>query len=55
MAIRAVPRRQDFYQRIAQGGSIEKLDTELAKWLAGLDVIVKRISAFVDENRYGKV
>ncbi|KIM78101.1 hypothetical protein PILCRDRAFT_824815 [Piloderma croceum F 1598] len=55
VAIRAVPYRHDFYQRIAQGGSTEKLDIELAKWLAGLDVIVKRISAFVDEGNYGKV
>lgn len=55
MAIRAVPYRRDFYDRIAQGGSTEKLDIELAKWLAGLDVIVKRISAFVDEGHYGKV
>jgi hypothetical protein len=53
--MRAVPYRHDFYQRIAQGGSVEKLDIELAKWLAGLDVIVKRISAFVDEGNYGKV
>ncbi|KAF8992715.1 glycolipid transfer protein [Cyathus striatus] len=35
--IRAVPRRRDFYACIAQGGSVEKLDEELAKWLAGLD------------------
>jgi len=55
VAIRAVPYRHDFYQRIAQGGSMEKLDMELAKWLAGLDVIVKRISAFLDEGNYGKV
>jgi len=55
VAIRAVPYRHDFYQRIAQGGSTEKLDIELAKWLAGLDIIVKRISAFVDEGGYGKV
>ena len=40
---------------MAQGGSVEKLDTELAKWLTGLDLIVKRISTFVEENQYGKV
>lgn len=50
-----MPYRQDFYARIAQGGSIEKLNEELAKWLAGLDVIVKRMCKFVDENMYGKV
>ncbi|KAF8991891.1 glycolipid transfer protein domain-containing protein [Cyathus striatus] len=37
VAIRAVPRRRDFYACIAQGGSVEKLDEELAKWLAGLE------------------
>jgi len=55
VAIRAVPYRHDFYQRLAQGGSVEKLDEELAKWLAGLQVIVKRISAFLDKGGYGKV
>ena len=50
-----MPYRHDFYQRLAQGGSVEKLDEELAKWLAGLQVIVKRISAFLDKGGYGKV
>ncbi|KAF8878383.1 glycolipid transfer protein domain-containing protein [Gymnopilus junonius] len=30
LAIRAVPRRDDFYAKISQGGSIEKLDAALA-------------------------
>ena len=52
--MRAVPYRHDFYQHIAQGGSTEKLDVELANsWLAGMDGIVKRISAYVDEGGYG--
>ncbi|KAF5372314.1 hypothetical protein D9615_009229 [Tricholomella constricta] len=47
VAIRAVPRRTEFYARIAQGGSIEKLDAELARWLVGLDALVKRIIIIV--------
>jgi len=55
VAIRAVPRRDDFYQRIAQGGSVEKLNVELVKWLAGLDVVVQRISGFLEQGKHGKV
>ncbi|KAH7922071.1 glycolipid transfer protein [Leucogyrophana mollusca] len=55
VAVRAAPHRRDFYARIAQGGSEEKLDIELSKWLAGLDVIVKRLKAFIEEGGYGKV
>jgi hypothetical protein len=55
VALRAVPSRPDFYARISQGGSIEKLDTELAKWLVGLDSLVKHISAFLEQGGYGKV
>lgn len=55
VAIRAVPRRSDFYMRIAQGGSVEKLDMELAKWLVGLDGIVKHMSAFLDQGGFGRV
>ncbi|THH16399.1 hypothetical protein EW146_g4236 [Bondarzewia mesenterica] len=42
LAIRAVPRRDDFYSRIAQGGSVDKLQAEMARWLVG-DYVVKRI------------
>ncbi|KAL0568005.1 hypothetical protein V5O48_013989 [Marasmius crinis-equi] len=55
VAIRAVPRRSDFFNRLAQGGSKEKLDGEMAKWLAGLDVIVKRTKAFLEGGGYGRV
>ncbi|KAF9457616.1 glycolipid transfer protein [Collybia nuda] len=55
VAIRAVPRRSDFYTRIAQGGSIEKLDVELAKWLVGLAALVSKISTFLEQGGYGKV
>jgi len=55
VAIRAVPRRSDFYTKLAQGGSIEKLDAGLAKWLAGLEIIVERVSTFLENGNYGKV
>ncbi|KZP16301.1 glycolipid transfer protein [Athelia psychrophila] len=55
VVLRAVPYRKDFYARIAQGGSIENLNAELAKWLVGLDIIVKRMCRFVDEGNFGKV
>ncbi|KAL0954259.1 hypothetical protein HGRIS_005387 [Hohenbuehelia grisea] len=55
VAIRAVPRRSDFYARIAQGGSKEALDAALGKWLEGLDRIVKRTSGFLAEGGYGRV
>ena len=55
VAIRAVPRRNEFYMRIVQGGSIEKLDVELRKWLCGLESIVKHVSDFLERGGYGKV
>jgi len=42
VALLSVPYRSDFYDRISQGSSHSKLDTELAKWLQGLDGIVTR-------------
>jgi hypothetical protein len=55
VAIHAVPRRDDFFTRIAQGGTIEKLHIELAKWLAALDALVIRLSAFLIEGNFGRV
>ncbi|KAI0766126.1 glycolipid transfer protein [Trametes elegans] len=55
VAIRAVPHRRDFYARITQGGSHEKFDSELTKWLAGLEVLVLRLKAFLDQGGYGRV
>jgi hypothetical protein len=55
VAIRAVPRRNEFYMRIVQGGSIEKLDVELGKWLCGLESIVKHVCVFLERGGYGKV
>lgn len=53
--MKAIPYRHDFYNRLAQGGSHEIFDAELAKWLDALDVIVKRIKTFLEEGGYGRI
>ncbi|RPD64080.1 glycolipid transfer protein [Lentinus tigrinus ALCF2SS1-7] len=55
VAIRAVPHRHDFYARLVQGGSHEKFDSELTKWLAGLEVIILRMKDFLAQGDYGMV
>jgi len=55
VAIHAVPRRDDFFTRIAEGGSVQKLDTEMAKWLAALNALAIRISSFLKDGNYGCV
>jgi len=55
LAIKAVPSRSEFYRRISQGGSHEKLDAELAKWLNGLGQIVAHMKRFLDEGGHGTV
>jgi len=55
VALLSVPTRPSFYDRISQGGSHAKLDTELAKWLEGLEGIVTRERKFLEEGGYGKV
>jgi len=55
VAIRAVPYRQDFYNRLTQGGSHEKFDAELTKWLVGLDTIVNRLKTFLEQGGHGRV
>jgi Glycolipid transfer protein (GLTP) len=55
IAILAVPRRDDFFNRIAEGGSVEKLDMEMTKWLAAIDALVIRLSAFLKDGDYGRV
>jgi hypothetical protein len=55
VAIRAVPRRNDFYTRIAQGGSKEDLDVALHQWLDGLKQVVDHISTWLREKGYGTV
>ncbi|KAM5534518.1 hypothetical protein V8D89_011850 [Ganoderma adspersum] len=55
VAIRAVPNRQDFYTRLTQGGSHEKFDDELGRWLTSLNGLVLRLKAFLSEGHYGTV
>ncbi|KAG1874303.1 glycolipid transfer protein domain-containing protein [Suillus subluteus] len=55
VAVRAAPYRRDFYARISQGAPLENLDAELAKWLSGLDVIVKRLKGFIEGEGYGRI
>ncbi|KAF7326604.1 Glycolipid transfer protein [Mycena sanguinolenta] len=55
LAIRAVPRRDQFYTQISQGGDRDKFAAELRRWLVGLDVIVQRMKAFLAEGGYGRV
>ena len=55
VAIRAVPHRRDFYARLTQGGSEEKFDGELTKWLGALEGIVSRMRGFLAEGRYGTI
>ena len=55
MALRTVPHRDDFYNRILQGGSREKLDAELERWLQGLEKIIERIKVFLESGGCSKV
>ncbi|KAH9940790.1 glycolipid transfer protein [Epithele typhae] len=55
IAIRAVPHRHDFYSKIGQGASDEKLDGELTRWLDGLDTILDRMRAFLGDGGYGRM
>jgi len=54
-ALVACPRREYFFATIADGGSREKLDEELAKWLGALDAIVQRMVAFYSANGHGDI
>ncbi|KAL5530953.1 hypothetical protein ACEPAG_3829 [Sanghuangporus baumii] len=54
-ALHACPNRRDFLLRIAQGGSQEKLDEELSRWLTGLDVLVRRMAKFYEDGGHGKI
>ncbi|KAJ7601059.1 glycolipid transfer protein domain-containing protein [Mycena floridula] len=55
VALRTVPHREDFYRRIAQGGDREKLDSELTRWLDGLDKIVKKMKSFLESGGWGTI
>ncbi|TFK48359.1 glycolipid transfer protein [Heliocybe sulcata] len=55
LAILSVPTRHTFFTQLAQGGDPSLLQSELTKWLDGLDVVVKRMKAFLEEGGHGKV
>jgi hypothetical protein len=55
VAIHAAPRRSDFYHRLSEGSSVEELDGELAKWLSGLDAVIRHGRAFLSQGGYGTV
>ncbi|KIY68700.1 glycolipid transfer protein [Cylindrobasidium torrendii FP15055 ss-10] len=55
VALRAVPYRKDFYDKIAQGAPHDKLDADLRLWLDGLDTIVTRLSRFLKDGGHGTV
>ncbi|KAI0310517.1 glycolipid transfer protein [Amylostereum chailletii] len=55
LAIRAVPYRSAFYSSIAEGGSVEKLDEEMAKWLVALEALVVHMTTFLANGNYGRV
>ncbi|KIK69282.1 hypothetical protein GYMLUDRAFT_152798 [Collybiopsis luxurians FD-317 M1] len=60
VAMKACPYRKDFYAKLAadpSGGPAaheSKVNEELDKWLAALDLIVKRMEAFYEKNGYNK-
>ncbi|KAK7473217.1 hypothetical protein VKT23_001315 [Stygiomarasmius scandens] len=60
VAMKACPYRKDFFEKLAAdpaGGPAvpqEKVEEDLAKWLAALDAIVKRMEAFYEKGGYGK-
>ncbi len=50
-----MPHREDFYNRLTEGTDHAKFDTELTKWLEGLEGIVARVKTFLEEGEYGNV
>lgn len=58
--MKACPYRKDFYAKLAAdstgGPSVpeEQLKEQLDKWLAALDLIVKRMEAFYEKHGYNK-
>ncbi|EIN14749.1 glycolipid transfer protein [Punctularia strigosozonata HHB-11173 SS5] len=60
IALRATPHRADFYARISESSPTAhdehaRLDVELTKWLAGLDIIVRHMKDFLERHDLGKV
>lgn len=55
VAMRAVPRRREFYARLAEGGSTAKLEGVLTQWLDALEVLVTHLRGFLEGGGYGRV
>ena len=53
--MRAVPRRREFYARLAEGGSTAKLEGVLTQWLDALEVLVTHLRGFLEGGGYGRV
>jgi hypothetical protein len=52
VALKACPYRKDFYAKL--GSPPEKVQDELTKWLAALEVIINRIQGLYETKGYGK-
>jgi len=55
VALTTAPSRVDFYARIAQGGSQEKLDAKLGGWLDGLDCNLQYVCKCYEDGGYGRI
>lgn len=52
--MKATPYRNDFYQKLSQGGSDAETEEKLAQWLTGLKTITDKMDAFYEKGGYGK-
>jgi hypothetical protein len=50
--LKACPYRKDFYAKL--GSPPEKVQDELTKWLAALEVIIDRVQGLYETKGYGK-
>jgi hypothetical protein len=48
----AVPHRHEFYLRIGQGATKERVDGELVKWVRGLKGVVCHMRRYFEERGY---
>ncbi|KLO08903.1 glycolipid transfer protein [Schizopora paradoxa] len=55
VALSTAPTRADFYARIAQGGTRDRLDARLAEWLSGLDGNLQYVVRLYEERGWGRI
>jgi len=55
IALTTAPNRSDFYTRLAQGGSQEKLNAKLGDWINGLDSNLEYVGKLYEDRGYGKI